>query len=45
MENTGFVFGLIGFVFALSALAKVKKLEDRLNEAGVLKKGPESSEE
>ena len=30
-------FGIIGFVFGLSALAKVIMLENRLKESGVLK--------
>lgn len=39
MEVMGFVFGLIAFVFAISALGKVSKLEKQLKEAGVLKEG------
>ena len=30
-------FGILGFVFGLSALAKVIMLENRLKESGVLK--------
>ena len=40
MANMGFIFGMmgiVGFVFALSALAKIQKLEQRLKDAGVLK--------
>ena len=40
MEGAGIVFGLIAFVFAISALDKVRKLEKRLKEGGVLKGGP-----
>ena len=29
--------GVLGFIFALAALAKVRQLETRLKEAGVLK--------
>ena len=39
MEGAGVVFGLIGFVFAIGALEKIRKLEKRLKEAGVLKEG------
>lgn len=31
------VLGLLGFIFALGALAKVRRLESQLKEAGVLK--------
>ena len=44
MGNTGFIFGLLGFIFAASALARVRKLEQRLRDAGVLKETPESGE-
>ena len=37
MEVIGFIFGLTGLSFALSALAKISSLEKRLAEAGVLK--------
>ena len=37
MVGGGFVFGVLGFIFAISALAKIRKLETRLKEAGVLK--------
>lgn len=37
MESAGIVFGLIAFVFAISALEKIRKLEKQLKEAGVLK--------
>ena len=36
------VFGIIGFVFGLSALAKVIMLEKQLKESGVLKKQEKS---
>jgi len=35
-------FGIIGFVFGLSALAKVIMLEKQLKESGVLKEKAES---
>ena len=31
------VFGIIGFIFGLSALAKIIMLEQKLKESGVLK--------
>ena len=37
MGSTGFVFGLMGFIFAASTLAKIRRLEQRLRDAGVLK--------
>jgi hypothetical protein len=33
----GFTFGTVAFVFAMSALGKIRKLEKQLKEAGVLK--------
>ena len=36
------VFGIIGFVFGLSALAKVIMLEKQLKESGVLKEQEKS---
>ena len=36
------VFGIIGFVFGLSALAKIIMLEKQLKESGVLKEQAES---
>jgi hypothetical protein len=42
VEVMGFIFGLIAFVFAISALDKIRKLEKQLQEAGVLKEGYES---
>ena len=36
------VFGIIGFVFGLSALAKVILLEKQLKESGVLKEQEKS---
>jgi len=36
------VFGIIGFVFGLSALAKIIMLEQQLKESGVLKEQAES---
>jgi hypothetical protein len=42
VEGGGFVFGLLAFIFALSALAKIRKLEQQLKEAGVLKANHES---
>ena len=35
-------FGIIGFVFGLSALAKIIMLEKQLKESGVLKEKAES---
>ena len=32
--------GLLGFIFAMAALAKVRRLEQRLKDAGVLKVSP-----
>jgi hypothetical protein len=37
MGSTSFIFGLLGFIFAASALAKIRRLEQRLRDAGVLK--------
>ena len=37
-------FGIIGFVFGLSALVKVIMLENRLKESGVLKEQTESGD-
>jgi len=34
----GMPFGVIGFIFAMSALVKITKLEKRLKETGVLDK-------
>jgi hypothetical protein len=36
--SIGFIFGLMGFIFALSALGKIHRLEPRLKDAWVLKK-------
>jgi len=36
------VFGIIGFVFGLGALAKIIMLEEKLKESGVLKEKAES---
>ncbi len=45
MDTVGFVFGMMGFIFgmaamsiAISASGKIDKLEQRLNEAGILNK-------
>jgi len=38
----GLAFGVLGFIFAMSALAKIRRLEKQLREAGVLKEGHES---
>ena len=37
MEVIGFIFGLLGFIFAMGASARIRKLEQRLKEIGVLK--------
>jgi hypothetical protein len=42
LEGSGFVFGLLAFVFAISALAKIRRLEQQLKDAGVLKTDQES---
>lgn len=42
MEGSGLVFGLLGFLFSMSALAKIRRLEQRLREAGILKDTPTS---
>ena len=34
MGSTGFIFGLMGFIFALSALGKIRRLEQRLKDGG-----------
>jgi hypothetical protein len=34
--------GIVGFVFALSALAKIQSLEQRLKDAGVFNKTSDS---
>jgi len=33
--GSGLVFGLLGFIFALSALGKIRRLEQRLKDAWV----------
>jgi len=40
----GMAFGTLGFVFAMSALAKISKLEKQLKETGVLDKKYKSGE-
>ena len=42
MGSTGLMFGLLGFIFALSALGKIRRLEQRLKDAGVLKETNDS---
>ena len=42
MGGGGLAFGVLGFIFAKSALAKIRRLEKQLREAGVLKEGHES---
>jgi hypothetical protein len=44
MRNAGFVYGLLGFIFAASALARIRRLEQRLREQGILKETSESGE-
>jgi len=44
VASMGFIFGLmgiVGFVFAMSALARIQKLEQRLKDAGILKETSE----
>ena len=38
------VFGIIGFIFGLSALAKIIMLEKQLKESGVLKEQTKSED-
>ena len=38
------VFGIIGFIFALTALGKIILLEKHLKESGVLKERTESND-
>jgi hypothetical protein len=42
VQGGGFIFGLLGFLFAMSALAKIRRLEQQLKEAGVLKERQEA---
>jgi len=42
VQGSGFVFGLLAFIFSMSALARIRKLEQQLKEAGVLKTNHES---
>ena len=44
VEVMGFVFGLMGFIFAVSALGKIRKLEMQLKESGALKQGANQAE-
>ena len=37
-------FGIIGFIFGVTALAKVITLEEKINESGVLKEKKESDD-
>ena len=37
-------FGIIGFIFGVTALAKVITLEKKINESGVLKEKKESDD-
>jgi hypothetical protein len=32
----GFALGVLGFIFAMAALGKIRRLEERLKKAGVL---------
>lgn len=36
MEFSGFALGAMGFIFSLSALTKIRKLEKQLKDSGVL---------
>ena len=38
------VFGILGFIFGLSALSKIIMLEKRLKESGVLKEQTQSDD-
>jgi predicted PurR-regulated permease PerM len=42
MGLLGFMLGVPAFVFAMSALGKISKLEKQLKEAGVLRENYES---
>lgn len=41
MDFGGFTFGVLGFIFSMSALTKIRKLEQQLKDSGVLDDGPE----
>lgn len=41
MGSGGFVFGMFAFILALSALAKIRRLERQLKDAGVLRESHE----
>jgi len=36
LGTSGFSFGMMGFVFAINAVGKVDKLEEKLKERGIL---------
>ena len=38
MENIGFVFGIMGLVFSMSAQARINALEKKLKERNILEK-------
>jgi hypothetical protein len=41
MEVVGFIFGLLGFTIASSAMAKLRRLENKLKQRGVIQDGPD----
>ncbi len=38
------MFGVVGFIFAMAALAKIRRLEQRLRDTGILTETSASSE-
>ena len=44
MEAIGFIFGLAGLSYALKAISRINKLEQKLKELGVLDKDFKSGE-
>ena len=45
MEFMAFIFGIMGFMFAVIAYSRIDKLEKRLKELGVLEQDFKSDEE
>jgi hypothetical protein len=44
VEVIGFIVGMAGLGFALTTMARIEKLEKRLEAAGVLKPDPDPAE-
>lgn len=40
MESMGYIFGILGFIFALGAMQRVNRLEKLLREKGLLDEAP-----